>query len=207
MLSLGRALRTSWIWSLPCKRLFARFSPAGTAESDVEVTIPFETDRLRIELACRFHAIADWDVAAIQYCNFFPEEHRYPGEWGSDRVLVMAADGQRMLIDHQGSGDRRLLDGETLHGHQGNLFVALYGGPRASILALSRPRAIDGGTADYALCGCWLDNHLNVTAQSDTIPAGTRWHVDLTLVLTQTTNIDDDLRALGARALETGTLP
>lgn len=181
-------------------------NPAGTAESDIEVRIPFAADRLRLDLRCRFTAHERWEPGAIQYCNFFPEEQRYPEAWGSDRVLVMAEDGQWMRIDHRAAGTSRVLAGELFQHYEGNLFVALYGGPRASILTLSCPEQIEGARQEYVLCEAWLDNHLNLSADGGAIAAGTRWAVALSLVLVQTTHIDEDIEALGRRALKSGAL-
>ena len=181
-------------------------NPAGTAVSEVDATIPYLEDRLRFDLRCRFSARETWDVAAIQYCNFFPEERRHPQEWGTDRVLVISSDGQRMLVDHRGAGEQRILSGEKFQQYEGNLFVALYGGPRGDILALSRPRSIPGARQEYVLCECWLDNHLNLGSTSETIAAGTCWEMDLTLLLTRPTSVDEDIEALGRRALEAGEL-
>ena len=186
-------------------RVVAR-NPAGTAESDIDVRIPFAEDRLRFDLRCRFTALQDWDIPGIQYCNFFPEAQRHPEGWGSDRVLVMAADGQRMRLDHRAGGDARLLSGARFQHYEGNLFVALYGGPRGNILALARPREIPGARPTYVLCECWLDNHLNLSAETDAVPAGTHWAMDLTLEMLHTTNVDEDLEALGRQALESGEL-
>ena len=181
-------------------------NPAGTAESDIDVTIPFLHDRLRFDLACRFTAIETWDSGANQYCNFFPEERRYPEGWGSDRVLAMAGDGQHMLIDHRAPNDSNIEDGEYFQEYEGNLFVALYGGPRGDILALSRPRKIEGATPVYQLCACWLDNHLYLSSEGDTIPAGTTWEVDLTVVLAPPMSVDEDMETLGRQALEAGEI-
>jgi hypothetical protein len=181
-------------------------NPAATAESDIDVRIPFLQDQLRFDMVCRFTALEDWDLNGIQYCNFFPEEQRYPEKWGSDRVLVMAGDGQRTLTDHRGAGESRILSGEQFMHYEGDLFLALYGGPRGNILVLSRARKIDQAQAGYQLCECWLDNHLFVTAQTQTIAAGTSYEVEMSLVLAQTTNIDEDLEALGRQALESGEL-
>ena len=188
-----------------CFRVVGR-NPAETAESDIDVRIPFLEHGLRFDLTCRFEALQEWDEASIQYNNFFPEEQRYPGAWGSDRILMMAADGQRMLVDHRAAKEGRVLAGEKFRQYEGNLFVALYGGPKGSILSLSRPRQIAGARQEYILCEAWLDNHFNLFAHGDTIPAGTRWEMDLTLLLRETTNIDEDIETLGRQALEAGEL-
>ena len=181
-------------------------NPAATARSEIDVTIPFLPDRLRLDLRCRFTALETWDLGEVQYCNFFPEEQRHPEEWASDRVLVLAEDGQRMRIDHRAGGASRLQSGKIFQQYEGKLFVALYGGSKGSILALSRPQAIPGATLEYALCGSWLDNHLSLTSGNDTIAAGTQYDMDLSLVLAHTTNVDEDMEALGWQALASGDL-
>ena len=181
-------------------------NPAGTAQSDIDVTIPFLPDRLRLDLTCRFTAHKTWDLSEIQYCNFFPEEQRHPAGWASDRVLVLAEDGQRMCIDHRAAGAARLQWGKSFQQYEGRLFVALYGGSRGSILALSQPRSIPGAALEYMLCACWLDNHLNLSSGSRTIAAGTRYEMDLSLQLAHTTNVDEDMEALGEQALASGVL-
>jgi hypothetical protein len=112
-------------------RVIAR-NPADTAESDVDVTIPFLQDRLRFDLSCQFTALDRWDFNSIQYCNFFPEERCYPEGWGTDRLLALA--------DHRASMETRILSGEMFQQYAGKLFVAQYGGPRGDIISLSRPR-------------------------------------------------------------------
>jgi hypothetical protein len=181
-------------------------NPAGTARSDIEVTIPFLPDRLRLDLKCHFTALETWDLSEVQYCNFFPEEQRYPECWTSDRVLVLAEDGQRMRIDHRAGGTSRLQSGKVFQQYEGRLFVALYGGSKGSILALSQPRSIPGATLEYALCASWLDNHLYLASRSDTIAAGTQYDMDLSLVLGHTTNVDEDMESLGWQALASGNL-
>jgi hypothetical protein len=181
-------------------------NPAATARSDIDVTIPFLPERLRLDLKCRFTALETWDLGEVQYCNFFPEEQRHPEEWASDRVLVLAEDGQRMRIDHRAGGASRLQSGKIFQQYEGRLFVALYGGSKGSILALSRPRSVPGGRLEYALCGSWLDNHLNLASGSDTIAAGTQYDMDLSLLLAHTTNVDEDMEVLGWRALASGDL-
>ena len=181
-------------------------NPAGTAESDIEVRMPFHQDQLRFDMICRFKALETWDLGAIQYCNFFPEERFYPQTWGSDRVLVLAGDGQRMRIDHRGAGDARIQSGEMFQGYRGDLFIALYGGPGGSILALSRPRRLDGAHPEYQLCPSWLDNHLYLASDQPTLAAGTSYEVELTIVLRHTTDIDRDIEALGREALQSGKI-
>lgn len=181
-------------------------NPAATARSDMEVTIPFLSDRLRLDMRCRFTALETWDLGEVQYCNFFPEEQRHPAGWSSDRVLVLAEDGQRMRIDHRAGGAARLQSGKIFQQYKGKLFVALYGGSSGSILALSQPRELAGATLEYALCGSWLDNHLNLASGGDTIAAGTEYDMDLSLVLAHTTNVDEDMEALGRQALASGNL-
>ena len=181
-------------------------NPAATAQSDIEVRMPFLQDQLRFDMVCRFRALEEWDLQEIQYCNFFPEEQRYPEGWGSDRVLVMAGDGQRTLTDHRGAGEARILSGEKFMDYEGDLFLALYGGPRGNILVLSRAKKIDQAQAGYQLCESWLDNHLFVRAETATIAAGTCYEVEMSLVLARTPNLDEDLEALGWQALEAGEL-
>ena len=181
-------------------------NPAGTAESDMDLRIPFLEDQLRFDMVCRFTALETWDLNGIQYCNFFPEEQRYPENWGSDRVLVMAGDGQRTRTDHRAAREARVLSGEQFMHYEGDLFLALYGGPRGSILVLSRAQEIDRAQPGYQLCECWLDNHMFVTSEGETIPAGTRYQVELSMVLAQTSNVDEDLEALGQQALDSGEI-
>ena len=181
-------------------------NPAATALSEIEVYMPFFDDRLRFDMVCRFTALETWDLPQIQYCNFFPEGNRTPGRWNADRVLVLAADGQRMRIDHRAAGADRVLSGAHFQDYEGALFVALYGGPMGSILALSRPRQIRGAKPGYQLCPSWLDNHLFLSAEEGVIAAGTRYEVELSLVLTHTTNVDGDIEALGRQALTSGVL-
>ena len=54
------------------------------------------------------------------------------------------------------------------------------------------------------LCECWLENHLNLRSETETIAACTCWEMDLTLLLTRPTSVDEDIEALGRRALESG---
>jgi hypothetical protein len=186
-------------------RVAAR-NPAGTALSEMDVQIPFLEDRLRIDMVCRFTALEEWDLAEVQYCNFFPEETRMPGDWNSDRVLVMASDGQRTRIDHRAAGDSRVLSGADFRYYEGDLFVALYGGPKGNIFALSRPREIGGARPGYQLCGCWLDNHLFLSGGEGMIPAGMHYEVELSLVMARTTGTDEDVEAIGRRALDSGEI-
>lgn len=181
-------------------------NPAGTARSEVDVCIPFLDDQLRIDLVCRFTALEAWDLPEIQYCNFFPEERRDPGTWGSDRVLVMAGDGQRMRIDHRATGASRVQSGADFSTYDGDLFLALYGGPGGNILALSRPRKIGGAKLGYQLCAAWLDNHLFLSSGEGMIPAGTRYEMELSLVMAHTTNVDEDIEEIGRQALDSGEL-
>ena len=181
-------------------------NPAGTVQSDIEVRIPFLEDRLRLDMVCRFTALQRWDLAEIQYCNFFPEENREPDTWHSDRVLALADDGQYMRIDHRAAGESRLLSGTAFHNYEDNLFIALYGGPHGNVFALSRPRQIEGAKPVYQLCNCWLDNHFILSAAAGEIAAGTSYEVELSLMLARTSSIDTDIEALGRQALETGTL-
>ena len=176
-------------------------NPAATAQSDIEVRMPFLQDQLRFDMVCRFRALEEWDLQEIQYCNFFPEEQRYPEGWGSDRVLVMAGDGQRTLTDHRGAGEARILSGEKFMDYEGDLFLALYEGPRGNILVLSRAKKIDQAQAGYQLCESWLDNHLFVRGETETIAAGTCYEVEMSLVLARTPNLDEDQEALGRLAL------
>ena len=181
-------------------------NPAATAQSEIEVRMPFLQDQLRFDMVCRFKVLEEWDLKEIQYCNFFPEEQRYPQGWGSDRVLVMAGDGQRTLTDHRGAGEARILSGENFVHYEGDLFLALYGGSRGSILVLSRAKKIGQAQTGYQLCPSWLDNHLFVQAETETIAAGTCYEVEMSLVLSRTPNLDEDLEALGRQALEAGEL-
>ncbi len=89
---------------------------------------------------------------------------------------------------------------------KGDLFVALYGGPGGTILALSRAREIGDAQPGYQLCGCWLDNHLFLSAGKDAIAAGTTYEVELSLVMAHTTTVDEDIEALGRRALNAGEI-
>jgi hypothetical protein len=41
-------------------------NPAATAESDIDVRIPFLQDRLQIDMICRFKALETWDISDIQ---------------------------------------------------------------------------------------------------------------------------------------------
>ncbi|NKB69909.1 MAG: hypothetical protein GKR89_22785 [Candidatus Latescibacteria bacterium] len=181
-------------------------NPAGTAESDIELRMPFLQDRLQLDMSCRFSALETWDQGAIQYCNFFPEDYCYPQTWGTDRVLVLASDGQRMRIDHRGTSQARIQSGQLFQRYAGDLFVALYGGSGGSILALSRPRRIDGIHPEYQLCPSWIDNHLYLASDSDELPAGSRYEVDLTIVLAHTSDVDPDIEELGRAALQSGQL-
>ena len=142
----------------------------------------------------------------IQYCNFFPEERRYPEGWGTDRLLVLAGDGQRMLVDHRASMENRILSGKMFQEYEGDLFVAQYGGPRGDIISLSRPRQTQGARLQYQLCPSWLDNHFFMNSDEPTLAAGTRWEMDLTIELAPATSVDEDIEARGRRALETGAL-
>lgn len=186
-------------------RVAAR-NPAGTALSEVDVRIPFLEDQLRIDMVCRFTALEAWDLPEVQYCNFFPEETREPGAWNSDRVLVMASDGQRTRIDHRAAGESRVLSGADFRYYEGDSFVALYGGPKGNIFALSRPGKIEGARPGYQLCGCWLDNHLFLSAGEGTIPAGTHYEVKLSLVMAHTTGADGDIEEIGRRTLDSGEI-
>ena len=181
-------------------------NPSGTALSEVDVHIPFLEDRLQIDMVCRFTALEEWDLAEVQYCNFFPEETRMPGDWNSDRVLVMASDGQRTRIDHRAAGESRVLSGAEFRYYEGDSFVALYGGPKGNIFALSRPGKIEGARPGYQLCGCWLDNHLFLSVGEGTIPAGTHYEVELSLVMAYTTGVDGDVEEIGRRALDSGEI-
>lgn len=181
-------------------------NPAATAESAIEVRMPFLPDQLRFDMACRFTAIEPWDLPQIQYCNFFPEERFYPQTWGSDRVLIMAGDGQRMRLDHRGSGASRVQAGRMFRRYEGDLFIALYGGPGGSILALSRAKEIGRAKTEYQLCESWLDNHLSLCSDEGPLPANTRYEVDLSLVLAHTTDVDQDIEALGRQALDAGEI-
>lgn len=181
-------------------------SAADPDQSDIEVRIPFLEDRLRLDMVCRLTALQRWDLAEIQYCNFFPEENRDPDTWHSELILALADDGQYMCIDHRGDGESRLLSGTAFHNYEDNLFLALYGGPHGNIFALSRPRQIEGAKPVYQLCNCWLDNHFILSAAAGEIAAGTSYEVELTLMLARTSRIDTDIEALGRQALETGTL-
>ena len=77
---------------------------------------------------------------------------------------------------------------------------------RGSILVLSRAKKIDQAQTGYQLCECWLDNHLFVQVETETIATGTSYEVEMSLVLTRTPNLDEDLEALGRRILEAGEL-
>ena len=78
-----------------------------------------------------------------------------------------------MRIGHRASGHARIQSGELFQRYEGDLFVALYGGPKGSILALSRAKQIGAAKAEYQLCPSWLDNHLHLTSNEKMIPAGT----------------------------------
>ena len=186
-------------------RVVAR-NPARTALSEVDVHIPFLEERLQIDMVCRFTALEAWDLAEVQYCNFFPEETRMPGDWNSDRVLVMGSDGQQTRIDHRAAGESRVLSGADFRYYEGDAFVALYGGHKGNILALSRPKRIEGAKPGYQLCGCWLDNHLFLSVGEGTIPAGTHYEVELSLVMARTTGVDGDVERIGRRALDSGEI-
>ena len=74
------------------------------------------------------------------------------------------------------------------------------------MLALSRAREIGGAKPGYQLCGCWLDNHLFLSASEGTIATGTTYEVELSLVMAHTTTVDEDIEALGRRALNAGEI-
>jgi hypothetical protein len=99
-----------------------------------------------------------------------------------------------------------VLSGANFKTYEEDLFVALYGGPSGTILALSRAREIGDAKPGYQLCGCWLDNHLFLSAGKDAIAAGTTYEVELSLVMAHTTTVDEDIEALGRRALNAGEI-
>jgi hypothetical protein len=45
-----------------------------------------------------------------------------------------------------------------------------------------------------------------MSSDEPTLAASTRWEMDLTVVLAPATSVDEDVEALGRRALETGSL-
>jgi len=176
-------------------------NPARTARSEVTVSIPYHQDRLLLDLTCRFTALERWDLPEIQYCNYFPEATRMPGAWNADRVLAVAGDGQRTLVDPRVQGDGRVRDGEPFRYFRGSLFVAHYGGPRGNVFALSRLHEAAGAGAGYQLCACWLDNHLSLRSPGSSIPAGTCYEARVSLGMAHTTNMDADIEEMARRSL------
>ena len=91
-----------------------------------------------------------------------------------------------------------------------NLLLFSTAHPGDSLGALSLrdlPRNIGSARPQFQLCACWLDNHLYLESEGDTIPAGTTWEVDLTIVLAPPMNLDEDMEDLGRQALEKGEMP
>jgi hypothetical protein len=173
-------------------------NPGRTAVGEVEASIPFQVDRLTIQMRCRLNVLADAQWPDIQYCNFFPETTRLPELWNTDRVLVISEDGQWMRLDPRHRIEEQVVAGKRFEHYEGRLVVALYGGAGGTILA--RSSVVEGGgmMAGYKLCGCWLDNHLFLRPPGGgPIPGGTEAEVALDIEML-------DLRVSDSAMLEIG---
>ena len=75
-----------------------------------------------------------------------------------------------------------------------------YNDPPLLILTLIVSFIVTWGLASRRRCSFVTHSH------ADTLPADTRWEIDLSLVMAQTPNVDEDVETLGHQALEAGEL-
>ena len=73
-------------------------------------------------------------------------------------------------------------------------------------MALSRSGRTEIARLEYQLCPSWLDNHLSLASDKKTLPAGTYWEMDLTVMLALTMNADEDVEAFSRQALDSGKI-
>ena len=59
---------------------------------------------------------------------------------------------------------------------------------------------------NYQLCPGWVDNRLHLSPDAAPLPAGTRWHMNLTLILAPAMTVLEEADALGRQALDAGEI-
>ena len=171
------------------------------AQSEFWVTIPRTSAVFQMQMKCRLTVLQTWIYARNQFYDVFPHEGVYPEKWWYKKVMYLDRDGCLGIYDNlDRSRNYNVFD----EAHD-RAFFAMYASDRGNLLTLVRQIRPAGQALHLAVCGNYIDHHLDLELGAPPIPAGKVFEVEYDLALygdDQTSQ--DEIAAIGRRALAAG---
>ena len=185
-------------------RLYGRgTNPNRRAQSEVWVGIPYDHPRFRMEVRMRMAVLEQWDPSNVEFSDIFPYPSRLVETWFHDAVYFLQRD--RAGIKYSLRPDTSVMaDSES---DDDSLFYGLYASDRGNVLTLIRNPQHPEQKLHYAVCGNYVDIHVNMESGEAPIPAGKVFEIDYVFELFgDGSTTADEIRQIGLASLEAGDI-
>jgi len=176
-------------------------NPSDRAQSEFWVTIPYEGEALETQIKSRFTVLQGWDRGTNQFYDVFPFEGVYPQKWWYAKVLFLDKDGH-LGIYHDFDRAKNV---NVFDRAEDKMYFAMYPSDRGNLLILVKSIRPAGHPVHIAVCGNYIDHHLDLELGQPPIQAGSVYDVDFDLAYYgNASTTQEELAEIGRKSLEAG---
>ena len=177
-------------------------NPNQRAQSELWLRTPYNHPRLRLEVRMRMTILEQWDDANIEFSDIFPYPSRLIETWFHDAVLFLQEGGSSLIYTYRPD----LSIANTGLGGK-DLFYGLFATERGNVLTLVKNKQHPDPGLHYAVCGNYIDVHVNLLPQQVPVPAGEIFEVEyITELYGDERTSADEIRQIGEQSLAAGDI-
>jgi hypothetical protein len=177
-------------------------NPNQRAQSELWLRTPYNHPRLRMEVRMRMEVLEQWDDANVEFSDIFPYPSRLVETWFHDAVLFLQEGGSSTIytyrpdlsVSNPGAGGK-------------DLFYGLFATERGNVLTLVKNKQHLEHPLHYAVCGNYIDIHVNLHPGEAPVAAGKVFEVEyVTELYGDEETSADEIRQIGQRSLAAGDI-
>ncbi len=185
-------------------RLYARgTNPNQRAQSELWIRMPYDHPRWRMEVRMRMEVLKQWDYPNVEFSDIFPSPSRLVETWFHDAVLFVQRDKASTVYTYR--PDTSYYD--PRESEDDRLFYGLFATDRGNVLTLFRNLQHPTHKLHYAVCGNYVDIHVNLHPGEVPVPQGKVFEVEYVCELYGDGKTSaDEIRQIGLRSLEAGDI-
>ena len=174
-------------------------------QSEYTVRIGAASPAMTIDIHGIFTVLKQWPYTSVQFFDGFPFRGVRPQDWWYDNVLHMSADGRWQIYK-----PKDMTQQGNLNINSENLtaptFISLYQSDRGNMLMLVKDLKPDL-SSKYAICGNYIDLHMNPLLNASMLNKGRQLSVDYELSIWGNELVTpEQLIEIGKKSIQAGSL-